>query len=253
MLEERLQEYYRSISRERFHEREIVWGKDERKIETLLLSPKVQGAPARFLRCQYQAATGAGKTKSMLEMIRIHMESRTRANKKIQPLYCVVEPTLNLVQQTYQASLQLDGLDCFCVCSDGSVPSKSKQEAASQAKYRSRPMLIITTKHSAAGFRQNDGADGSGLLDLFSQQSIIIDMLLLDECHLLAGESEGKSRRKLTSGIVIRLCLKYPSQPHQEHCLDQMNTVTDFHLRPTKEMIFFIVKFSRRCIWARHV
>ena len=204
VFEDRLKEYYGSVSREKIDEREIVWGEaGERKIETMLLSPKkVKGAPARFLRCQYQAATGAGKTRSMIEMIRIHLESGTRANKEIHPLYLVVEPTLNLVKQTYQAALELKELECFCVCSSTNVPSRSKQEAASQAKRRSRPMLIITTKQSAAGRVKEQVLDGTGLLDIFSQQNIIVDLLLLDECHLLAGDSAGKVQKE----VYIKNC-----------------------------------------------
>ena len=195
LLENKLQNYYQeSMKRTKVHEREIVWGPDERKIETLLLSPPIDGK--RFLRAQYQAATGAGKTRSMVELVRVHMRSSVRVNQNCHPLYVVVELTLQLVKQTYDALIQIDGLDCFCVCSDTSIPSKSKQEAALYVEERKKPTLIVTTKNSSAGINQPEGMDGNGLLDIFSQRGIVVDLLLLDESHLLAGEANNKIQKE---------------------------------------------------------
>ena len=193
-LESKLEEYYQSITRPKLHENEIVWDPEERKIETLLLSPPIRGN--RFLRAQYQAATGAGKTRSMVELVRMHMDSNVRVDSNKCPLYVVVEPTLQLVKQTYDALKQIDGLDCVCVCSDTSVPSKAKRDIPSYVQSRKKPTLIITTKNSSAGTNQPEGMDGNGLLDIFSKHGIIAELLLLDESHLLAGEAMNKIQKE---------------------------------------------------------
>lgn len=213
LLENELLRYYQSIKRPKVHEREIVWGSEERKIETLLLSPPIDGK--RFLRAQYQATTGAGKTRSMVELVRIHMKSSVRVNQNCHPLYVVVEPTLQLVKQTYDALIQIDGLDCFCVCSDTSIPSKSKQEAVSYSQKRIMPTLIVTTKNSSAGTNQPEGMDGNGLLDSFSQRGIVAELLLLDESHLLAGEATNKIQKEtyVKNAAVAMLKISFTATP----------------------------------------
>mmetsp|Transcript_12072 Transcript_12072/g.34183 ORF Transcript_12072/g.34183 Transcript_12072/m.34183 type:complete len:712 (+) Transcript_12072:1427-3562(+) len=190
-LETALQDYYKSISRPKLHASEIVWGVDEKKIETFLVSPPLEDG-RRFLRAQYQAATGAGKTRSMVEMIKAHMESNVRVDDMRPPLYVVVEPTINLVKQTYESLKEVDGLYCFCVCSDDTIgEKKNKEESISYIERRGKPTAIVTTKNSSAGTKTSPG-----LLDLFTERAVVAELLLLDESHMLAGDSGGKIQKE---------------------------------------------------------
>ena len=194
-LEESLKEYYATIKRDKLNEREMVWGKAEKKIETFLLSPpsRVNGGK-RFLRAQYQAATGAGKTRSFVEMIRAHLDSGVRVDKGNEPLYVVVEPSLVLVEQTYAALQRHVGIDCVCVCSSGNVPSVDRKSIISHVhkqRARRRPTVIVTTIHSAAG-----QSNRPGLLDEFTGKGVIADLLILDESHKYAGDAAGKIQKE---------------------------------------------------------
>lgn len=188
-IDRELERYYRSIRRPKIHEDEIVWGEEERKIETLLSSKTDHG---RCMRAQFQAATGAGKSLVMVEMIRAHLKSDVRADPNTHPVYVVVEPSINLVRQGYEAVSGLAGVECVCVASKD-VPAQTKKiEAVQLMKRRHKPIVVFTTKNSAA-CQEN----ATGLMTLCLKHDVVIDLLLIDESHTVAGEAKGKGQKEI--------------------------------------------------------
>jgi len=178
-----LEGYYRRLSRRELLRNEIVWG--DTRIEELLLSPKIHDK--RFLRAQFQAATGSGKTRVLSEMILAHAESDVRVNSARKPVYLITVPRLNLVEQTYEVLSKMEMFECVCVCTSDNVPATSKKEALASMQCPLRPTIVITTTSSAAGTYKD-----SGLLRMLSEKNINVDVLFLDEAHLVAGESKDK-------------------------------------------------------------
>lgn len=207
-IDRQLETYYRSVNRPKIHENEIVW-EDERKIETLLLTKVSHG---RFLRAQFQAATGAGKSLVVTELIRAHLKSDVRAVQNRRPVYLVVEPSLNLVRQGYEALLKGLGqneVECICVASK-SPAQKTKGEAVDMVKGNpKKPVVIFTTKNSSAGQRsKKEERDIEGLMSLFVRHEIVVDLLLIDESHTVAGDAEGKRQKKTYSENCSACMLK---------------------------------------------
>lgn len=188
-LEKKLNLYYSSINRPQLS-REKVWS-DGSRIESKLLSPPVNGK--RFLRAQFQAATGAGKTRALEELIKSHLKNSQSDAKEPPPVYIVVEPKLELVKQAYKSLSKIPNIDCFCACSSiDSAPTKNKNETVRAVMNRSVPLIVITTKQSSAGY--TGGANG--LLSMLHKAGALIDIIFFDEVHLLAGEAEGKIQKE---------------------------------------------------------
>lgn len=206
-LDDLLAGYYRSSAQRKIQRNEIVWG--QTRIEELLLSPKIHGN--RFLRAQFQAATGSGKTRVLSEMILAHAESDVRVNPNKNPVYLITVPNLNLVQQTYESLSKMKKFDCFCVCSSKEVPNKSKVSGVASMQNPSRPTIVITTTSSAAG-----NCNHKGLMRLLSEKGVSVDVLFIDEAHLVAGESKGKISKEtyLDYSDVAMLKISFTATPN---------------------------------------
>lgn len=224
-LDDLLAGYYRSSAQRKVLRNEIVWG--QTRIEELLLSPII--CDKRFLRAQFQAATGSGKTRVLSEMILAHAESDVRVNPNKSPVYLITEPNLNLVQQTYEALSKIKKFDCFCVCSSKEVPNKSKVGAVASMQNPSRPTIVITTTSSAAG-----NCNQKGLMCLLSEKGVHVDMLFIDEAHLVAGESKGKITKEtyLDYSDVAMLKISFTATPN---ALSKPENVSNGFSTPSQE------------------
>jgi hypothetical protein len=224
-LDDLLAGYYRSSAQRKVLRNEIVWG--QTRIEELLLSPII--CDKRFLRAQFQAATGSGKTRVLSEMILAHAESDVRVNPNKKPVYLITEPNLNLVQQTYESLSKIKTFDCFCVCSSKEVPNKSKVGAVASMQNPFRPTIVITTTSSAAGTYDN-----KGLMCLLSEKGVNVDMLFIDEAHLVAGESKGKITKEtyLDYSDVAMLKISFTATPN---ALSKPENVSNGFSTPSQE------------------